>query len=450
MSHSNSTEISGWGRYPRVRAHTVAPGTTEELTKIDGRRRIARGQGRSYGDAALLSDGLVIITDKLSKISSWDRTQGLLTAESGMTLAEILQAPETRGWFPSVVPGTKQVSLGGAVAADIHGKNHHRVGSFGNHVIDLEILTAGGDLVTCSPKWRPEFFWATVGGMGLTGIITRVTVRLIPNETEYMVVKHVPTKNLDEALELSESSDYDDEYSVVWLDCVARPRTLGRGVFISGHHAKLDELPVKFRSRQSSPPKVRRVPFDFPRWLLNQFTVGVFDDLYYWRQGRRRSPFISDYDSFFFPLDRIGDWNRMYGSRGFIQYQSVLPTQTAVKGLNAMLGYLLKRGRSSYLTVLKRFGPENKGLLSFPTEGYTLTFDFPVEPDLFPFLDDLDQIVLEHGGRVYLAKDARMSREVFSQMYPGLGEWLRLKSELDPQNIFSSDLSRRLGLGSFS
>ena len=432
-----------------MRAHTIAPGTTEELAKIDGRHRIARGQGRSYGDAALLSDGLVIVTDKLSKISSWDHTQGLLTAESGMTLAEILEAPETRGWFPSVVPGTKQVSLGGAVAADIHGKNHHRVGSFGNHVIELELLTAAGDLVTCSPKSRPELFWATVGGMGLTGIITRVTVRLIPNETEYMVVQHAPTRNLEEALELSESSDYDDEYSVVWLDCVARPRTLGRGVFISGHHARLDELPAKFRSRHSNPPKVRRVPFDFPRWLLNQFTVGVFDDLYYWQQGRRRSPFISNYDSFFFPLDRIGDWNRMYGSRGFIQYQSVLPTQTAVRGLNEMLAHMLKRRRSSFLTVLKRFGPENKGLLSFPVAGYTLTFDFPVEPDLFPFLDEFDRIVLEHGGRVYLAKDARMSREVFSQMYPGLGEWLRLKSEIDPHNIFSSDLSRRLGLGSF-
>lgn len=433
-----------------MRAQTISPSTTEELAKIDGRHRIARGQGRSYGDAALLSDGLVIVTDRLSKIRSWDRTEGILTAESGMTLAEILQAPETRGWFPSVVPGTKSVSLGGAVAADIHGKNHHRVGSFGNHVIDLEILTADGELVTCSPKCRPELFWATVGGMGLTGIITRVTVKLIPNETEYMVVRHTPTRNLDEALALSESPDYDDEYSVVWLDCVTRPRTLGRGVFISGHHAKRGELPAKFRSRQSRLPKVRRLPFDFPSWLLNQFTVGVFDDLYYWRQGRRRTPFISDYDSFFFPLDRIGDWNRMYGSRGFIQYQSVLPTMTAVKGLNAMLGHLLKRRRSSFLTVLKRFGPENKGLLSFPTAGYTLTFDFPVEPELFPFLDELDRIVLEHGGRVYLAKDARMSREAFSQMYPGLGEWLRLKSELDPQNIFSSDLSRRLGLVPFS
>jgi FAD/FMN-containing dehydrogenase len=348
------------------------------------------------------------------------------------------------------VPGTKQVSLGGAVAADIHGKNHHRVGSFGNHVIELELLTAGGDLLTCSPNCRAELFWATVGGMGLTGIITRVTVRLIANETEYMVVKHAPTKNLDEALELSESSDYDDEYSVVWLDCVARRRTLGRGVFISGHHAKLDELPAKFRSRHSSSPKMRRLRFDFPRWLLNQFTVGLFDDLYYWRQGRRRSAFISDYDSFFFPLDRIGDWNRMYGSPGFIQYQSVLPTQTAVSGLNEMLAHMLKHRRSSYLTVLKRFGPENKGLLSFPTAGYTLTFDFPVERDLFPFLDELDRIVLEHGGRVYLAKDARMSREVFAQMYPGLGEWLRLKSEIDPHNKFSSDLSRRLGLSSFT
>jgi decaprenylphospho-beta-D-ribofuranose 2-oxidase len=446
VDHYEATEISGWGRYPRVRAHIVTPGSSAELSDLTTAPRIARGQGRSYGDAALLSNGLVIVTDKLGVIVSWDKTQKLLTAEAGTTLAEILELPQLRGWFPAVVPGTKYVSLGGAIAADIHGKNHHHLGSFGDHVTNLEMITAAGERVACSPTSRPDLFWATVGGMGLTGIIAQVTFEMFPVETDYLMVRYRRVRELNEALELCELPEHDDQYSVVWLDCMARARKLGRGVAITGHHATAGELPKGFQARRVKSHRPQRIPFDFPNWLLNRVTVGVFDDIYYWRQGGRKSPFVCDFDTFFFPLDRISNWNRLYGARGFIQYQCVLPLAQAKRGLEAIFTELLKQRRGSYLTVLKRFRPKGKGLLSFPIEGYTLTLDFPVEPELFPFLDRLDEIVLEYGGRVYLAKDARMRPEVFAAMYAQLGEWLRIKAQVDPNNIFQSDLSRRLGL----
>ncbi len=447
MNHAESTEISGWGRYPRANALTITPDNPYQVVRSATESLIARGQGRSYGDAAMLSEGLVMLTERLSRHWSFDKGNGLLTAEAGTTLAEILNSPDTGGWFPSVVPGTKYVSLGGAVAADIHGKNHHRDGSFGAHVRELEIILADCEQVSCSPECRPELFWATIGGMGLTGIITKVTFEMIPIESPYVIVRHREAKDLDAALQLCDSAAADDQYSVAWLDCVAKPRTLGRGVFMSGHHASVDELPERARRARIKKHREHRLRFDFPGWLLNAFTVGVFNEMYYRRQGSRRAPFVCDYESFFFPLDRIADWNRMYGKHGFIQYQCVLPLSQAEKGLHLLLAELLRSGRSSYLAVLKRFGPQGKGLLSFPIEGYTLTLDFPVsDAELFPFLDRLDRIVSEHEGRVYLAKDARLRPEVFSAMYSRLKEWLLFKSKIDPNNRFDSDLARRLGL----
>lgn len=446
VDHGESMEISGWGRYPRVRARTVTPSSAAELSQIRSSPRIARGKGRSYGDAALLSNGLVIVTDKLARVVSWEKELRLLTAEAGTTFADILSLPQMRGWFPAVVPGTKHVSLGGATAADIHGKNHHHAGSFGNHVTRLEMINAAGETSVCSPTLRPEMFWATIGGMGLTGTIVRVTCAMIPTQTDYVMVQHRRVRNLNEAIELCNSPSHDDEYSVVWLDCVARANKIGRGVLITGHHANPDELPKGIDPRRTQSREPLRVPFEFPNWLLNRLTVGAFDDFYYWRHGGRKSPFICDYEAFFFPLDRISNWNRLYGARGFIQYQCVLPSAEARHGLETIFNELLRQRRSSFLTVLKRFGAKGRGLLSFPIEGYTLTLDFRVDRDLFPFLNRLDLIVLQHGGRVYLAKDARLRPEVFAAMYPELGDWLRIKAQLDPKNVFASDLSQRLGV----
>ncbi|HVS83654.1 MAG TPA: FAD-binding oxidoreductase [Pyrinomonadaceae bacterium] len=447
MNHVESTEISGWGRYPKANALTITSDNPDQVVRSAADSLIARGQGRSYGDAAMLSQGLVMLTASLSRHWSFDRAKGLLTAEAGTTLAEILNSSATVGWFPSVVPGTKYVSLGGAVAADIHGKNHHRDGSFGAHVRELEIILADGERARCSPESRPELFWATIGGMGLTGIITEVTFDLIPVESPYVIVRHSKAVDLNAALALCDSEATDDQYTVAWLDCAARPRTLGRGVFMSGHHASVNELPEKLRHARIRKHREHKLRSDFPGWLLNSFTVGAFNQMYYQLQGSRSAPFACDYESFFFPLDRIANWNRMYGKRGFVQYQCVLPLSEAEKGLELLLAELARSERSSYLAVLKRFGPQGNGLLSFPMEGYTLTMDFPVsDAALFPFLDRLDRIVLEHEGRVYLAKDARLRPEVFSHMYPRLDEWLLFKSKIDPNNRFDSDLARRLGL----
>ena len=441
-------ELSGWGRYPRELADTIRPLTVEQARPPLEGPMISRGQGRSYGDAAMLSHGLVMLTENLSRFLSFDEKSGLLRTEAGTTLDEILQRFVPQGWFPSVVPGTKSVSLGGAVAADIHGKNHHRDGPFGDSVIDFDIVLADGTQRTCSRENDSDLFWATVGGMGLTGIVTNVTLKLARIETPYVIAQHHQARNLDQSLEMLDSPVWDDHYTVAWLDCLAKGASLGRSILMRGHHARLEELPKQLRERL--PPRRRSqhdLRFDFPSWFLNPFAVRAFNEVYYRWQGFRQSPFVCDYESFFFPLDRIGNWNRMYGKRGFVQYQCVLPLAESRRGLRLLLGETVKSGGASFLAVLKRFGPEGKGFLSFPHEGYTLTLDFALgDPRLFPFLERLDQIVVKHGGRIYLAKDARLQAGVFREMYPRLENWLRIKAEVDPRNRFDSDLARRLGL----
>ena len=441
-------EISGWGRYPRGCSRLVRPERMKEAVPPTEGQMIARGQGRSYGNAAMSADGSVMLTERLNRFLDFDDNSGVLRAEAGSTIAEMLEAFVPRGWFPSVTPGTKFVSLGGCVAADVHGKNHHRVGTFGNHVPEIELVLAGGERKRCSAEQDEEVFWATVGGMGLTGIITEVSLRLIPIETAYVVGQHHPARNLDESLELLEKREFDDEYTVAWLDCLARGENFGRGVLMRGHHARISDLPSDNKKPlilETSPP--RNIPVVFPGWLLKPWGVSLFNRLYYFAQGAKTKPFVTSYEKFFYPLDRLANWNRMYGSRGFVQYQCVVPSDQARRGLRLLLEELARSGRASFLTVLKRFGAEGRGLLSFPTEGYTLTLDLPVtDPGLFPVLDRLDQIVLEHGGRIYLAKDARVKGATFRAMYPRFAEWQRVKAAIDRSNCFSSDLARLLAM----
>jgi decaprenylphospho-beta-D-ribofuranose 2-oxidase len=441
-----SIELSGWGRYPRRMATVICPAQIAEATPPRAGRMIARGQGRSYGDAAMLEDGLVMLTEQLAEVGKLNEATGILTAQAGVTLATVIEAFLPRGWFPAVVPGTKFVSLGGCVAADIHGKNHHRDSGFGAHVKEIEIVLADGSRRRCSPDNDGELFWATIGGMGLTGILTEISFQLIPVETSYLVVQHNQAKDLDASFEVLSNEAWDDHYTVAWIDCLAKGRSLGRGVLMRGHHARRSDLTATGPANPySKPRRQRNLGFDFPSWTLNSVGMKAFNELYYRLQGRRQRPFIADYDSFFFPLDRIGNWNRIYGKRGFIQYQCVLPETQAYDGMRALLEALAARGRSSFLSVLKRFGPQGQGLLSFPFEGYTLTLDLPVDDEeLFPFLDALDAIVLKHGGRVYLAKDARLAPAAFRAMYPRLAEWLEIKKKIDPEGCFESDLARRL------
>jgi FAD/FMN-containing dehydrogenase len=283
--------------------------------------------------------------------------------------------------------------------------------------------------------------------MGLTGIITSVNMQLVPVASAFMSVQYHQGENLDATLALLSDKSLDDSYTVMWVDCSAPGRKLGRSVLLCGHHATSDELPSDLRDGN---PKTRRpysINFDFPSWLLNSYSTAAFNELYYRFHKQRKKPLVQHYDEFFFPLDRIGNWNRMYGRRGFIQYQCVFPLRDSARGLQLLLEELRAAGRGSFLSVLKLFGPGNKGQLSFPIEGYTLTLDLPLgDPHLLPFLDRLDELVVKFGGRVYLAKDARMRPENFKRMYSKLEEWRRIKRRVDPKDRFQSDLSRRLKL----
>jgi len=442
-------ELSGWGRYLRRLSTVTRPERLSEAVPPESGHVIVRGQGRSYNNAAMSQDGLVMLSERLDRVVAFDEATGILRAEAGTTLEKVLAEFIPRGWFPPVTPGTKFVSLGGCVAADVHGKNHHRDGTFGAHTSELEIVLADGSRKRCSPQEDADLFWATVGGMGLTGIISEVSLRLRQIETAYLVVEHRRASNLDNLLDMLADEKLDDHYSVAWIDCLAEGRSMGRGIYMRGHHAKLADLKGKLNEPLSVKTRRRlNLSFDLPSWILNSLSGSVFNQFYYWSQGKSQAPFIADYENFFYPLDAVGNWNRAYGPRGFVQYQCVFPPDTARRGLQTLLEQLAHGHRASFLGVLKRFGPEGQGLLSFPIEGYTLAIDLPVTgPELFAFLDLLDEIVLEHNGRVYLAKNAHLKPQVFRGMYPRFPEWERLKEKFDPTNRFSSDLSRMLELG---
>lgn len=437
--------LSGWGRYPVQICELERPERYADLRpNPDG--LIVRGQGRSYGDASLNDNGRVLLTERVNRLLDLDAEQGILRAEAGVTLAEILEVIVPKGWFLPVTPGTKFVSLGGCVAADVHGKNHHRDGSFGDHVLGVEMILADGNRVACSPSERPELFWATVGGMGLTGIIGEVAIRLIPVQSDYVMVRNHAAGNLEQLFRLLDNPATDDRYTVAWLDNLASGPHLGRGIAMFGHHAAKEEIPAGL----GSVPKTKRshsIPFDFPPFALNPLSIGAFNALYYSRESKKREPFLCGYNPYFYPLDAIGHWNRMYGKHGFVQYQCVIPQPTAYDGIKALLEKLSASRRPSFLAVLKRLGEQGGGLLSFPMAGYTLALDLPIRDEgLFGLLDELDRIVLQHGGRVYLAKDARLSAESFRAMYPRYGDWLKIRNVVDPKNLFSSSMGRRLGI----
>ncbi len=439
------TQLAGWGRYPVQSCELERPERYKDL-RPTAVSVIARGQGRSYGDAALNENGRVLLTERVNRMLDFDTEQGVLRAEAGTTLAEILEVIVSKGWFLPVTPGTKFVSLGGCVAADVHGKNHHHEGSFGDHVLSLELVLADGKRVNCSPSENLELFWATVGGMGLTGIIGEVVLKLIPIQSNFVQVRHYAAGNFEQMFGLMQDTAIDDRYTVAWIDSVAKGAQLGRGIAMCGHHAAREEVAKQFQASMAV-KRNRSIPFDFPAWALNSLSVSAFNAAYYRQARGKREPFLSGYDPYFYPLDAIGHWNRLYGKRGFVQYQCVLPEATAFEGIKTLLEELSASRRPSFLAVLKRLGAQGNGLLSFPMAGYTLALDLPIrDAGLFVLLNKLDKVVLECGGRVYLAKDARLSPESFRAMYPRYAEWLKVKNSVDPERRFSSSLSRRLGI----
>jgi FAD/FMN-containing dehydrogenase len=348
-----------------------------------------------------------------------------------------------RGWFLPVTPGTKFVTVGGAVASDVHGKNHHLAGSFSSHVRRLKIMLASGEVVQCGPDERPELFAATCGGMGLTGVILEAAFALKRIASAYISQETVRASCLDDAMDLFE--EYADRtYSVAWIDCLSRGRGLGRSVLMAGEHASVEE------SGSGEPLRLRRrrrlsVPVDMPGFVLGRASVKAFNALYYAKAPRKRTRNVVELDSFFYPLDAIHDWNRIYGRKGFTQYQFVIPKEAGREGMRKVLEMIAGSGQGSFLAVLKLFGRQDS-LVSFPMEGYTLALDFKIRPGVFGLLDELDRAVLDHGGRLYLTKDARMPREAFDRGYGGAERFRELKASFDPEGKFESLQSRRLGI----
>jgi decaprenylphospho-beta-D-ribofuranose 2-oxidase len=446
------TVLTGWGRTApsvAVRADPADPGDLAGLlAAAPPRGVIARGLGRSYNNAAQNGGGLVIGTTALNRITSIDADLGVVSCEAGVSLEQLMIAALPLGWFVPVSPGTRQVTVGGAIAADVHGKNHHRAGSFAVHVLSFDLLTADGQLRPVTPASDPGLFWATAGGMGLTGIIVRAVLQLTAVRTSRLRVDTVRTPDLDATMACLAETDDRYGYTVAWSDCLARGAALGRSVITSGDFAEPGDLPRRARrdplafgpaSRVGAPPVM-------PGGLVSRHTVALLNEAWYRKAPRRRAGEIQSIGAFFHPLDGIRNWNRCYGPAGFVQYQYVVPFgQEDV--VRRSFERISQERAPSFVTVLKRFGPPSPGLLSFPIAGWTLALDFPAAtPGLAGLLDGLDGLVAGAGGRVYLAKDARVPATTLAQMYPRLAEFQAFRRGLDPGGLFRSDLSRRLGL----
>lgn len=436
----------GWGRFPRIEGPVAAAWDEGAALRgiAAGGSMIACGARRSYGDASLNPAGMLSMVP-MDRLLDFDSATGLLLCEAGVTLGDILDVFVPRGWFPSVTPGTRFVTVGGAIAADVHGKNHHRVGGFGAHTAFCDVALADGRVIRCSPDHEPDLFAATIGGMGLTGVILRAAIQLRPIDSAWIREDIYRTANLDETLDLFERLQH-CSYSVAWVDAFATGDRIGRSVVMTGEHATRDDLPAALRQAPLA-RTVRRLPAGpavCPTWLLNRASVGVFNEVYrrLARPGRR----LSGLDSFFYPLDTVPAWNRLYGRRGFLQYQCVLPRTAAAAGLRRLLVETVTSGQASFLAMLKPLGEQERGLLSFPFDGYTLALDFPAAEPVFALLRRLDAIVADHGGRLYLAKDARMDAGMLRRGYPALDRFLEVRAAYGASGRFQSLQSRRLGL----
>ncbi|MEJ7745152.1 MAG: FAD-binding oxidoreductase [Luteimonas sp.] len=425
-----------WGRYPQAEQRLLTPARADQPIDAGGDRWLPYGNGRSYGDSCLNDGGTLVHTRRLDHYLAFDPATGLLRCESGVQLADILALVVPQGWFLPVSPGTKYVTVGGAIANDVHGKNHHQAGTFGEHVHSLELLRSDGGLGSCSRQHNAELFTATIGGLGLTGLITSAEIALRQIPGPWLATESCKFGNLEEFFALSAQSDQANEYTVAWIDCTARGAALGRGLFARGNHAAPVVTP-------RAPARTRLgMPFTPPLSLVNSLSLRAFNTLYWHRQWRQRRASVSHYEPFFYPLDALANWNRMYGPKGFLQYQCVVPPIGAAETTAELLRRIQASGAGSFLAVLKQFGDRPPaGLLSFPRAGTTLALDFPIDRagSVFKLLDGLDDVVADAGGAVYPAKDARMSGRRFRQYFPA---WEQFQAFIDPQ--VSSSFWRRV------
>lgn len=452
---TTARRLTGWGRTaPSVAQVLSTPDVEVIATAVaraadsESRGVIARGLGRSYGDNAQNGGGLVIDMTALNRIHSMDAATALVDVDAGVNLDQLMRAALPLGLWVPVLPGTRQVTVGGAIACDIHGKNHHSAGSFGNHVVSMELLTADGSVRRLTPDGpESELFWATVGGNGLTGIVLRATIAMTPTETAYFIADGDVTGSLDETIAFhSDGSEANYTYSSAWFDAISAPPKLGRAVISRGSLARLDQLPDKLARNplKFDAPQFFTAPDIFPNGLGNKLIFGTLTDLWYRMGGSYRGK-AQNLTQFYHPLDMVGEWNRAYGSAGFAQYQFVVPTE-AVDEFKAIMYDIQASGHHSWLNVFKLFGPGNQGPLSFPIPGWNVCVDFRIKPGLGEFLDSLDRRVLEFGGRLYTAKDSRTTAQTFHAMYPRIDDWIAVRRKVDPACVFASDMARRLEL----
>ena len=439
--------LTGWGANYRADCFLTKPQFSSEVKpRLDRSGSVSRGLGRSYGDCAINANAQVVETTAMNRLLSFDEMSGVLTCEAGTSLESIIETFAPRGWFPMITPGTKFVTVGGCIANDIHGKAHHVQGCISNCVDSMTVLLASGDVVTASRSEHEDLFWATFGGMGLLGIILTATIWLRRIETTYFHQKSIQADDLESMMAALDEHDHAFPYSVATLDVFATGARLGRGVLTVGDHARLSDLPPRLAAnplKVSGPPKIT-VPFELPDLTLNPLSMRLVNAVIQ-RIQASAAP-LGHYEAFFYPLDKIAEWNRGYGRRGFTQYQFVIPFENGVAEMRRILTAILSSGELPFLNVLKRLGKESGGVLSFPREGYTFAIDFPIRQNTPVLLKRLDAMVIDAGGRIYLGKDSYTDAATFRTMYPEVEGWLETKAKYDPDRVFTSNLGRRVGL----
>ncbi len=430
--------LISWGMYPKIENSVFNFSTKESLKNIIDKKDnlIAYGNGRSYGDSAI-GENIIDVRPK-DYFIGFDKELGILDIEAGVLLSEILELFVPRGWFLKVTPGTKLITIGGAIASDIHGKNHHVEGCFSECVVEFNIMLANGEVVNCSKTKEPELFKATCGGMGLTGVILDAKIELKKINSQYIDQTTIKTKNLRETFEAFEEYSY-LPYSVAWIDCLAKGDKIGKCLLMAGDFRDDGDLKYKKGIQLS-------IPFTFPSFALNNWTVRAFNWLYYGKSSAGVSKQRVGIDTFFYPLDAIGHWNRIYGKGGFTQYQLIFPKESSYEGLEEVLTAISNSGKGSFLAVLKLYGKANENYISFPIEGYSLALDFKLEKGLFELLDELDKIVVKYKGRIYLTKDVRVSKEIFEQGYPLIEEFRKFRRDNNMEQKFQSLQSKRVGI----
>ncbi len=440
------TNISGWGGYLVQEAKVVYPKNIEQiLEEIKKSDLIARGNGRAYGDSSINKKNTINMK-YFNKIISFDDISGILEVESGILLEDIINTFLPKGWFPYVTPGSKFVTIGGLIAADVHGKNHHKDGSFRNFVEWFELINSKGEIIKCSKKENKDMFEWTIGGMGLTGIIIRAAIKLRPIETCWIKQKTLVANNIDHTLEIFEKN-MDATYSVAWINSTNGYNNIGQSLIMLGEHATINDLdkkimlnPLEIKSKKN-----KNIPFYFPNWFLNKKLIKLFNSIYFFIGKNTSKEKIVYWDDYFYPLDSITGWNKIYGRKGFVQYQCVIPLENSKKGLVELLTEIHKSKVSSFLSVLKRFG-DQKSNFSFPMKGYTIALDFPVNEETLKLLDKLDEITLKYKGRFYLAKDARMKKEVFKKSDKRIEDYINFRNQNNCDKNFKSSQSSRLEL----